>query len=106
MVYHEIKIRRGKRYNYLVKTIRYGRKLKKIRKYLGEGHISKNKIQLEITKFQNKILKTAYLSEDQKEIVENIKTRFDAYLKNGGKSGLENFKEWFFTELTYNSNAI
>ena len=27
-------------------------------------------------------------------------------MKKGGKSGLENFKEWFFTELTYNSNAI
>ena len=106
MVYHEIKIRGGKRYNYLVKTIRYGEKWRKIRKYIGEGDISAGKISEEMKKFQKEVQKPKYLTKEQIEVIENIEIMFNAYLKKGGKSGLENFKEWFFTELTYNSNAI
>ncbi len=106
MVYHEVKLRSWKKYNYLVKTVRHGKRWKKIRKYIGEGNLSKNKIKKEIEKFQNVIQKPIYLTEVQAEEIENIKIIFDAYLRKGGKSGLENFKEWFFTELTYNSNAI
>jgi len=106
MVYHEIQ-RKGKRkYNYLVKTIRHGKGWKKTRKYIGEGNLSKIKIRKEIEKFQKEVQKSIHLTQEQMQEIENIKTRFDAYLKKGGKSGLENFKEWFFTELTYNSNAI
>ena len=106
MVYHEIKTRSGKKYNYLVKTIRDGKRWKKLRKYIGKGNLSKIKIMNEIEKFKNEIQKHDYLTEKQTEVIENIKMAFDSYLKRGGKSGLENFKEWFFTELTYNSNAI
>lgn len=106
MVYHEVKNRDEKKYNYLVKTIRSGRKWKKLRKYIGVGKISKDKLKEEIEVFKNELQKTSYLDEEQKESIENIKIRFDDYLKKGGKSGLENFKEWFFTELTYNSNSI
>lgn len=106
MVYHEIQKRGEKKYNYLVKTIRNGRKWKKLRKYIGEGDISAEKIKEETKKFRNNVQRTLYLSGGQTEAIENIKIRFDSYLKRGGKSGLENFREWFFTELTYNSNAI
>lgn len=106
MVYHEVQKRGEKRYNYLVKTIRHGKKWEKIRKYIGEGKMPTDKIKEEIKKFRSEVQKTSYLTEEQIEAIENIKTGFDDYLKKGGKSGLENFKEWFFTELTYNSNAI
>ncbi len=106
MVYHEIKGKKGKVYNYLVYSIREGKKTKKIRKYVGEGNISESILKKEMAIFQNEIKKPKYLTEEQAEAIENIKIRFDVYLKKGGKSGIENFKEWFFTELTYNSNAI
>lgn len=106
MVYHEIKIRGGKKYNYLVKTIRHEKKWRKIRKYIGEGDIPPGKISEETKRFQNEVQKPKYLTKEQIAAIENIKIMFDAYLKKGGKSGLENFKEWFFAELTYNSNAI
>lgn len=106
MVYHEIKIRGGKRYNYLVKTIRHGKKWKKLRKYIGEGDIPESEIKEEAKRFQSEMRKPVYLTDEQAEYVENIKIAFDKYLKKGGASGTENFKEWFFTELTYNSNAI
>lgn len=106
MVYYEIKTVGEKKYNYLVKTLRHDKKWRKLRKYIGEGKISKEKIKEETKKFSNEIQQHMYLTEEQVEAIENIKLRFDTYLKKGGKSGLENFTEWFFTELTYNSNAI
>lgn len=106
MVYHEVKKKGGKKYNYLAKTIRRGKKWEKIRKYIGEGSITKERLKKEKDRFEADVQKSSYLTEEQKKSIENIKIRFKEYLKKGGKSGLENFKEWFFTELTYNSNAI
>jgi len=107
-MYHEIKEKNEKKYNYLVYSIREGKKTKKLRKYIGEGEISKNKLKGEMEKFmsETKEKNAKYLAKEQIEAIENVKLRFDAYLKKGGKSGIENFREWFFTELTYNSNAI
>lgn len=106
MPYHEIQKRGGKRYNYIVKTVRSGNGWKKIRKYIGEGDIPGMKIKEEMQNFENKFRRLLYLTEAQAEMIESIKLRFNACLEKGGKSWLENFKEWFFTELTYNSNAI
>jgi Fic family protein len=86
--------------------MRSGKKWKKIRKYIGEGHLSKEKIKKELQGFDNLIVKTNYLTEEQKEFIEIIRLRFFNYLKKGGKVVSEKFNEWFFTELTYNSNAI
>ncbi|MBI2971766.1 MAG: Fic family protein [Candidatus Aenigmarchaeota archaeon] len=66
----------------------------------------KEKIKEEEESFAKSLMGNSYLSEEQKEAIDQIKLRFDAYLKKAGKSGVENFNEWFFTELTYNSNAI
>ncbi|MBI4162102.1 MAG: Fic family protein, partial [Candidatus Aenigmarchaeota archaeon] len=106
MTYHEVQERQGKKYNYLVKTVRNGKKWKKLRKYIGEGRITEDRMNEALEKFENGLQKHYYLTGSQIEAIENIKMRFEAYLKKGGKSGLENFNEWFFTELTYNSNAI
>lgn len=106
MVYSEVKVKGRKRYNYLVHTIRNGQTYEKKRKYIGEGRISKNKINKEIKKFKKEIKESSFLDEKQKEMIEFIKNQFNSYLKKAGKSGTESFTEWFFTELTYNSNAI
>ncbi len=106
MSYREIKMRNKKRYNYIVHTMRDGNKWKKIRKYIGEGHLSEKKVKKELKIFDKFLVKTNYLTEDQKEFIEIIRLRFFNYLKKGGKAVSDRFNEWFFTELTYNSNAI
>ncbi len=106
MSYHEIKMRKKKQYNYIVHTIRYGNKWKKIRKYIGEGNLPKEKIKNEIKGFDQTLVKANYLTEEQKEFIEIIRLRFFNYLQKGGKVVSDRFNEWFFTELTYNSNAI
>lgn len=106
MSYHEIKKRKKKQYNYIVHTIRDGTKWKKIRKYIGEGHLSEERIKKEMKNFDQLLVKTTYLTEAQSEFIEIIKLRFLNYLKKGGRAVSEKFNEWFFTELTYNSNAI
>ena len=47
MVYHEIQKKGEKTYNYLVKTVREGKKWSKVRKYIGGGHIPKDKLKEE-----------------------------------------------------------
>ncbi|MBI2173097.1 MAG: Fic family protein [Candidatus Aenigmarchaeota archaeon] len=106
MPYHEIKMRDRKRYNYIVHTIRDDNKWKKVRKYIGEGHLSEEKIKKELQNFDKLLVKTNYLTEEQKDFIEIIRLRFFNYLKKGGKVISGKFNEWFFTELTYNSNAI
>src|SRR3989338_5322423 len=106
MVYHEIRKVRGKLYNYLVHNIRKGKKWKKLSKYIGEGKLYEIKIKKEIEKFNFELKKAKYLSGKQILEMEDIRKKFDEYLKKSGKPGLEKFDEWFFTELTYNSNAI
>lgn len=105
MTYVETKVRNRKRYTYLVKTIRNGKKWKKIRKYIGEG-LSKDNIRKQKEIFKKTIAKPWFLNENRLNEIEKIRQKFDEYKKKAGKSGLERFNEWFFTELTYNSNAI
>ena len=81
MVYHEVRIKGNHSYNYIIHNAREDGKWKKKSKFIGNGRLSKKKI-------------------------EEIKNKFNAYLSKGGKSLDENFREWFFTELTYNSNSI
>ena len=105
MTYVEIKERDGKKYVYLVKTVRSDGKWKKVRKYLGEN-IPKELIEKEQKNFENQSKSAKFLDKEQITEIDKIRQEFDDYKKKGGKSGLENFNEWFFTELTYNSNAI
>ncbi len=106
MVYHEKRKINRKTYNYLVSNARNGGKWKKTSKYIGEGELSKEKIKEEMGKFELSLIKSSYLSKELLREIENIKERLKDYLKKSGKTGGEKFNEWFFTELTYNSNAI
>lgn len=106
MVYHEVRKLNGKIYNYLIHNIREGKKWRKDSKYIGEGVLPKAKIKKEIEKFRMELKKAKYLSKEQVLEIENIRKEFGSYLRKSGKIGIEKFDEWFFTELTYNSNAI
>jgi len=109
MVYHEVRERKSIKYNYLVHNERIGGKWKKFSKYIGKGDISKTKIQTEIEKFKKELLEEAhylFLTPQEVKEIEDLRSRFNEYLLKAGKNGIESFKEWFFTELTYNSNAI
>ena len=106
MVYHEVRKLKGKLYNYLIYNIRDGKKWKKASRYIGEGAFPKSTIKKEIEKFKIELKKAEYLSKEQVLEIENIRKKFDSYLRKSGKIGVEKFDEWFFTELTYNSNAI
>jgi len=104
MVYHEVRIKGNHSYNYIIHNAREDGKWKKKSKFIGNGRLSKKKIEEEIERFKLKMNK--YISEENHKKIEEIKNKFNAYLSKGGKSLDENFREWFFTELTYNSNAI
>ncbi len=104
MVYHEIRKKKNALYNYIVHNTREKNKWKKKSKLIGKGKLSKKTIEEEIMKFKSKMY--AHISEEDYRKIEDIRNKFHEYLKKGGKSAEENFKDWFFTELTYNSNAI
>ncbi len=106
MAYIEVKRKGKKRYFYLVKNIRHNGGWKKIRKYIGKGNLPKETIEMEKAVFEKNLVKHSYLDREQIRQIEEIKLKFDEYSKKGGKAAQSRFMEWFFTELTYNSNAI
>lgn len=108
MVYHEIRKVNGKKLNYLVYNKRENGKFKKKSRFIGEGNFSKEKIQLLKEEFEKELKKenSVFLSKEQVEEIENLR---EAYAKKLGKFSREEFEKFekaFFTELTYNSNAI
>ncbi|MBT3582644.1 Fic family protein [Candidatus Woesearchaeota archaeon] len=109
MVYHEIRNLAGKKHNYLIYNSRAGNKWVKKSKYLGEGYISGEEIKKAKVMFELEIQKQKkfkFLSVRDVAEIEILKQKVLDYFEKAGKSGVESFKEWFSTELTYNSNAI
>jgi len=104
MVYHEVRKKNGEFYNYIVRNIRKGGKWDKKSKFIGKGRLIKDEIKKKIELFKSESYKS--LSKEDYFLIEDIKNQFKEYLKKGGKSGKKRFEEWYFTELTYNSNAI
>lgn len=109
MVYHEIRVINGKKLNYLVHNERYkGRYIKKS-KFIGSGSIKKEKISELKEEFEIEVKSGKNypcLSKEQVIVIENLK---QIYWKNIAKLSqieFEKFEKSFFTELTYNSNAI
>lgn len=115
MVYHEIRKIKGSKgkkkiQNYLV----YGRRdsrdhIIKESKFLGYGEISKKEIEEKKEDFNKEItlrLTTNNLSKDQIIEVEELKRIYREKISSLSKEEFEKFENTFFTELTYNSNAI
>lgn len=108
MVYHEIRKENGKK-NYLIHNVRKGNKWVKKAKFMGFGEISKNKVRDEKKKFEKEIIEMIdydYLSGADVKKIERLREIYNKKINGMKKEEYEKFQKSFFTELTYNSNAI
>lgn len=109
MVYHEVRVIEGKKQNYLVFNSRKNNKWIKKSKFIGTGNISKDKIEILKKEFQMEIINaqnSENISKEQIEIIENLKKIFNEKFNLLSKEEANILENTFFTELTYNSNAI
>ncbi len=109
MVYHEIRIVNGKKMNYLISNQRDKEKWKKTSKFIGSGDLQKSEVnklkkEFEIELKVNKDYE--YLKKEQVLEIEKLKETYNKGIKNLSKEEFVKFEKSFFTELTYNSNAI
>ena len=71
MVYHEVRIKGNHSYNYIIHNAREDGKWKKKSKFIGNGRLSKKKIEEEIERFKLKMNK--YISEENHKKIEEIR---------------------------------
>ena len=106
MVYHEKRKINSKVLNYLVYNKRVDGKFKKISKFIGNGKLSKQRVAKFKKEFENELkisINSENLTKEQFLEIENLKEIYYNKIKKFDKN---NFNEAFFTELTYDSNAI
>lgn len=109
MVYHEIREKNGKKQNYLVFSKREDNKIIKKSKFIGIGSIPKEKIEKLKESFKIDIMSNIpsnNLSKEQLKEIENLKDIYNKKINSLNKEEFEKFENAFFTELTYDSNAI
>ncbi len=118
MAYHEEKKIGGKNFHYIVKVVRIGGKIKKLRVYAGKGEKSKKEISELISKFSpqledktKKLLSKkdplyGILTEEENELLEKIKSDNQKKIKKMDNLAWKNYYEWFIVQFTYNTNAI
>lgn len=109
MVYHEIRNINGKKQNYLVFVKRDNDKIIKKSKFIGVGSMSKDEINRLKKEFEIEIManiESKNLSKEQIIEIEKLKQIYNDKIKSLNKEEFEQFENTFFTELTYNSNAI
>lgn len=113
MSYIEILKRKEKEYYYLTKNIRISEnKWKKVRIFMGNKRPSNEELSKFAKKVEEKIkpfLKTsnyAFLSEQDAEVLQDLKESYIIWSKKVPKSVKEKLNEDFIIRFTYNSNAI
>lgn len=109
MVYHEIRLINGKKQNYLISNIRENRKWNKKSKFIGLGDISKQNIEKLKKQFALELfeaLASENLSKEQIREIELLKEKYEEKINSLTREEFEKFENTFFTELTYDSNAI
>ena len=109
MVYHEIREVDGKKQNYLVFIRRNGNKMFKKSKFIGSGVISKDKLEKLKQDFEIEIISSMpseNLTKEQLAGIEKLKHNYNEKIGSLSKEEFEKFENAFFTELTYDSNAI
>ena len=109
MVYHEIRIIDGKKQNYLVYNKRKAERWIKKSKLIGNGNITNDRINKLKDEFEIETiasLKYPYLNKEQAKEIEKLKKEYNKKIGSLSKEEFEQFETSFFTELTYNSNAI
>jgi len=109
MVYHEIRIINGRKMNYIISNQRDKEKWKKTSKFIGNGDLQKNEInklkkEFEIELKVNK--KYEYVKKEQVLEIEQLREKYNKGIKKLSEEEFVKFEKSFFTELTYNSNAI
>lgn len=109
MVYHETRSVNGKTQNYLVHSQRSKNKINKKSKFIGYGKISPKEIEKQKQQFLTEITlekKSDNLTKNQLVKIENLRQKYNTQINKLQKEELAQFEKSFFTELTYNSNAI
>ena len=109
MVYHEIREINGKRQNYLVFIKRENGRLVKKSKFIGTGNISKQETGRLKKEFKIEVISNTdseNLTKKQLLEVEKFKQIYNEKINSLSKEEFKEFENTFFTELTYNSNAI
>lgn len=109
MVYHEVRVVNGSKQNYLVFTKRKGDKVTKKSKFIGSGNMSKGKIERLKEEFEQDIfseVSSENMSKEQFLEIEKLKKLYNKKIGSLSKEEFEKFENTFFTELTYDSNAI
>jgi Fic family protein len=91
---------KGKEYFYLVRSLRIGKKIKKIEKYLGKKEPTKEQLA------QFNISISNYLLEQQIARIESIKLHFQTEYQKFSKIAKEKFIQGFLIKFTYNTNRI
>lgn len=108
----------GKKYFYLVKTVRVGRTWKKFTVYMGKGNLSKKRLG-ELKKKYSKILNRkagtylksvdpllGLLTVKQATELGKIRTAYRKYRGKAPEAVRQRWYEWFLATFTYNTNAI
>ncbi len=109
MVYHEVRDVNGKKQHYLVFIKREGNKTVKKSKFIGSGNIQKKQLEQLKEEFELTIagsIFSEHLSKEQLMEVEKLKQSYHKKISSLSKEEFEQFENTFFTELTYDSNAI
>jgi len=109
MVYHEVREVDGKKQNYLIFNSREKGNWVKKSKFIGYGNISSNTINKLKREFEIGILSSIpseNLTKEQLAEIENLKYIYSDKIGALNKEEFEKFENTFFTELTYDSNAI
>ena len=109
MSYHEVRSIGGKKANYIVIARREKEKIMKKSKFIGYGEISKKKIEGFKEKYEAEDItskKYNYLEKKEIEKIEEFKKKYNDQISHLEREEFEKFEKSFFTELTYNSNAI
>lgn len=109
MVYHEVRNVKGKKMNYLIHNRREKGKWVKKSKFIGSGNLDKKEIEKLRNAFEVEIIaeqKYPFLVKEDVIEIERLKRQYNKKIKSLEKEEFDQFQESFFTELTYNSNAI
>ena len=109
MVYHEVRIVNGKKQHYLIYNKREDGKWVKKSKFIGQGRIERGKIIKLKKDFEKELIverKYRHLTKEEVEEIESLKEIHNLKISQLKKEEFEQFQKAFFTELTYNSNAI
>ena len=114
MAYVETQIRGNKTYYYITKNVRVDmNKWKKVRKYVGDKKPTNKKIKSTILEIEKEIIllnidkkSNSFITENNLEFLEDVKSGYDSWLKKTPLSVQKKTNDNFIIRFTYDSNAI